>query len=542
MKKLVAILLALALIFAMSTTVFAEETKYNGYQLMTLEIGLKEAAHHPATCDNINHSDDCYNYDYDVNPTYQAILKEEAYNHAGDAFWATNEQPDSVNDVTEENILDYFETLTSDGGGAYGSLRPVADRIYRKILAAGIPADQSNMSSTTSIDENQQGYWLIADVTEDPADDVNSLVMLDTRGANEISIRPKISLPSIEKKVKDIEDSEDASILDNPWQDSADFDIGDKIYFKLEATLPNNLRAYESYRLVFHDKLSAGLTLDPSSIVVRMYPNQQQASVDTDMNDGTLLTLGTDYTVVTADTEDNCSFEIVMNDVRKIEGVTTSSAFAVYYQATLTGDAAIGNTGNANEVLLEFSNNAYGDSTSKTEWDKVKVFTYQLVINKKDSHNHDLEGAGFTLYKKDLSATNVDPEAPAGYTAVGAEQKADGQIQFIWEGIDDGDYILRETTTPKGYNTMKDLEFSISATHSEISPDPELLTLTWDLDTESVNVAAGTITRDVINQTGAALPETGAEGTMFLIGGGAMLVAVAAVFMVTRKKMSIYED
>jgi len=39
-----------------------------------------------------------------------------------------------------------------------------------------------------------------------------------------------------------------------------------------------------------------------------------------------------------------------------------------------------------------------------------------------------------------------------------------------------------------------------------------------------------------------ALPSTGAEGTMMLIVGGSMLIAVAAVFMITRKKMSIYED
>jgi LPXTG-motif cell wall-anchored protein len=45
-----------------------------------------------------------------------------------------------------------------------------------------------------------------------------------------------------------------------------------------------------------------------------------------------------------------------------------------------------------------------------------------------------------------------------------------------------------------------------------------------------------------VNNTGTVLPETGAEGTFFLITGGTMLVILAAVFMITRKKMSIYED
>ena len=55
-------------------------------------------------------------------------------------------------------------------------------------------------------------------------------------------------------------------------------------------------------------------------------------------------------------------------------------------------------------------------------------------------------------------------------------------------------------------------------------------------------VDTGIIEKNIINNTGTILPETGAEGTFLLITGGTVLVILAAVFMITRKKMSIYED
>ena len=52
----------------------------------------------------------------------------------------------------------------------------------------------------------------------------------------------------------------------------------------------------------------------------------------------------------------------------------------------------------------------------------------------------------------------------------------------------------------------------------------------------------GKLEGDIENYKGVVLPETGAEGTFFLITCGALLTMLAVVFMVTRKKMSIYED
>ena len=537
MKKLVSIFLALVMILAISVPVFASESttltingeagrEYAGYQLLNLTTSLKTGTHH--TTHDGAHTDDCYNFAYTVNAKYRTILQEEVFANGGNYLWDV--KPSVATAITDDQILKYLANQTSDNGDVYQTMRQVADRLYRAIQTASIAADATNLTGNN--DEIAQGYWIFADVTSLTGNAANSLVMVDTKGQENLTINSKTGLPTVEKKVKDIEDSEDDSILDNPWHDSADHDINDTVPFKLTGTLPSNAQYYKSYKMVFHDTLSAGLTLDVNSIKVYMYDTKHKADVDTDLNDAA-KDVTDNFVKTTTGLTDGCTFEIGCENVFVIEGVTKDSAFVVYYEAKLQGnDVVIGASGNPNEVYLEYSNNPYGEGTGKTEKDVVKVFTYKLVINKTDSHGHELEGAGFTLSKKNVDGT---------YTVVGAEKKGDGMTTFTWEGLDDGDYKLEETTVPEGYNKMSDVVFSISAVHNETAGDPTLVSLDGGLMGTGV-VDTGAITKDIVNNTGTILPETGAMGTMWLIFGGAMLVILAGVFMITRKKMSIYED
>jgi len=538
MKKFLSILMVLSMILAMSTTVFAAENttltinddgnrQYAGYKLLDLTTSLKTGEHHPDTCDNVKHSSDCYNYAYSVNAAYREILQNEVFDNGGNYLWEDGTKPAVATVITDAQILKYLSNQTSDNGDVYQTMRQVADRLYREIKTAGIPADKPNMTGNDNID---QGYWIIADVTNLTGNEANSLVMVDTKGQDALEINPKTGLPTVEKKVKDIEDSEDDGILDNPWHDSADHDFGDVVPFKLTGTLPDNAQYYKSFKLVFHDTLSDGLTFDAATVKVYMYETKHKADVDTDMNDGIDVT---EKFVVNTTTTDGCTFEVSCDDVFTITDVTKDTAFVVYYAATLDTDAIIGAAGNPNKVFLEFSNNPYDTtSTGKTEEDKVTVFTYQLIINKTDSHGHALKGAGFTLYKKDVDGN---------YNIIGTELKGADMTTFNWKGIDDGDYKLVESTVPEGYNKMSDIVFSISAVHSETAGEPTLISLDGGVMGTGV-VDTGAITKDIVNNTGTVLPETGAQGTMWLIFGGAMLVILAGVFMITRKKMSVYED
>ena len=190
-----------------------------------------------------------------------------------------------------------------------------------------------------------------------------------------------------------------------------------------------------------------------------------------------------------------------------------------------------------------------GGENGKTPDDKVIVFTYKVVANKVtknsaydaskdpektgiDSDGHKefipLEGAGFTLYKKNASGE---------YVAVGSEVKGGEMTTFTWTGLDDGDYKISETTTPDGYNTAADIEFTITAAHDVLSTNPTLTSLSGgNKFTGEVNT--GVITTDIQNNKGSTLPETGGMGTtLFYVLGGA-LVLCAGVLLVTKKRMS----
>ena len=538
MKKFLAIVLAILMVCTMSITAFADDEttltingadgrEYTGYQLLTLITSAKDG--HPDDCDVTDHTD-CYNYAYSVNAQYRTILQAEVFANAEDDFWGEADAPATAAGVTDAQIIEYLAAQTGTDAG--DSLRVVADRIYDAIVEAGDAIDAEGKELTGAGDAIAQGYWLFADVTDlDGENEANSLVMVDTKGQENLVINPKIDLPTVEKKVKDINDSADGSIVDNDWQDSADHDINDTVPFKLTATLPSNVLNYDEYTMIFHDTISAGLTVDFDSFVVYMY-DDADAAADDDEDARVDVTEDFDIPAAVTVVEGKNTFAVGCDDILAIDGVTADSVFVVYYNATLNEDAVHGATGNPNEVYLEFSNNPYTDGTGETVIDKVIVFTYKVVINKTDEAGDPLEGAGFTLYKKNAQGT---------YDPLGEEIVGGDITTFEWNGLDDGDYKLEESTVPAGYNKMTDIEFTIAATHDEEADNPALTALDGGA-LGTGEVSTGTILEDIVNKTGTVLPETGAEGTMWLILGGSALVVLAGVFMITRKKMSVYED
>lgn len=545
MKKIISIIMGLAMILAMSTTAFAaqltindnDNRDYEGYQLLTLTTSLKQ--NH--TTHEGNHSKGCYNYAYTVNGKYREILWAETFANGSNDIWGNKGKPNSVDSesVTTAQkdawIMAYFNAQSSDSDNTYGSMRDVADRLYRAIKAKNVEADAKKL--TGNGDNIAQGYWIFADVTDLNGDEAaNSLVMVDTAGQDPVVITPKTALPTIEKKVQDINDSTDNDgIKNNEWYDSADHDMGDTVPFKLTATLPSNVANYGTYKLAFQDRLSDGLEFKESSVKVLMYNTKALAEADVELKTPAKDVTGSFEPVKTEGLADGCTFEVACENVLAIEGatVTKDTVFVVYYEATLMENAAVGAAGNSNEARLEFSNDPYSTGTGKTEFDKVEVYTYKVVINKTDADGKALKGAGFTLYKKGTDGN---------YAAIGNELKGADMTTFTWVGLDDGDYKLVETTVPAGYNKMPDTEFTVTAGHDETTNDndPDLISLSGDIGTG--NIEAGTIEEDIVNYTGTVLPETGAQGTFFLICGGSILVVLAAVFMITRKKMSVFEE
>ena len=364
------------------------------------------------------------------------------------------------------------------------------------------------------------GYYLLKDKDAVTGDDAATLFIVQVNGP--VTVNRKANKPTFEKKVKDVNDSTGDK---SDWQDSADYDVNDEVPFQLTATLPTNeadFAAYKTYKLVFHDQQSAGLTFNKDSVVVK-YGDQ---------------TLGTDsYTLETPAT-DNDTFDITITDAKTVKDadgsaitVATGGKFTVEYTSTLNENAVIGAAGNPNEASLEFSNNPNvgGEgNTGKTPTDKVIVFTYQVDIYKTFNGGTPVDNdlPEFTLYKFD-SATN---DYTTNVGKVGITKTADGKYTASSKRVDDGKYKLVETKTPAGFNTADPTLFDITAEHDVESDNPQLTVL--KINTTAGNTTAGTVVADVVNQRGSNLPSTGGMGTVLLYVAGIAVFVLAGATLV----------
>ena len=375
------------------------------------------------------------------------------------------------------------------------------------------------------------GYYLVKDQDGSLTGDNDSYTEYIVKVVSNTTATPKSDVPTVQKKVKDINNSTDDAMTD--WQDSADHDIGDSVPFQLKATLADNVSSYTTYKVVFHDTQSKGLT----------YNNDAKVYIDN-------AEKTTDFTVTaTVNADGTTTLTVSCNDV-KVLGAGNSSVITVEYTATLNTDAVLGSAGNPNEVYLEYSNNpnkseSGENETGNTPKDVVIVFTYKTIISKvtkNPDYDPDVEGskeyipltgAEFTLEKYNKESNE--------WEAITVVKNNEGTT-FTFTGLDDGNYRLTETKTPAGYNSIDPIEFTVTAEHDVLSDSPALTSLSGNATTGELtftsNTTEGSLSADVVNKSGSTLPETGGIGTTIFYVLGGMLVVCAVVLMVSKKRMS----
>lgn len=546
LKKLFVFALALAMLSCLALTAFAEEDTY------TITINNDKTGH-----------------TYGAYQVFAGTLSNGKLTGItwGDGVTLTGEDTLKVGE-TELDAAGWADLLAAE---EYDSdlLKAFADAISAKLADAtatsGEPAD-----GKYTISGLDAGYYLVKDDAAVSGEDSATRYILKVTNDTEVS--PKSSTPSVDKQVLDTNDSNSAVDGEEHWNETADHDIGDHVSFRLIGTLPSTYADYKSYKYIFHDTMSAGLTLDVDSITAKVVTGEGTEEDPYETVEEITLTKGTDYKVVT-DTDDDCTFHVVFSNLKTVEGLTADHKIMVEYTAELNENAVIGVDGNPNEVKLQFSNDPNyeksgepGDDdddepTGETPPDKVIVFTYELDVNKVDEKNEALPGAGFTLYKKidgDWKAIKFAPyygpdktdgevlyyvvaEYVDNYdeTSKECELSAADMTEFKFAGLDDGEYKLVESTVPAGYNQAADIEFTITATHDDTKE--ELVEVKFGEDdkviTDGQDTDLGIGTTDVVNHSGLELPETGGIGTTIFYIVGGLLVVSAGVLLITKSRM-----
>ena len=421
-------------------------------------------------------------------------------------------------------------------------------------------AAQSRKGSGTAavgnvIEGLNTGYYIVVDTEAASKGNYTSftLGMLTVVTGENATATVKRDFPSFDKQIGDINDTTDAANT-YTFNEAADHDMGDAVPFKLIASVPSNIAKYDTYKMIFHDDLQADVfTFNQDSVKVTYYASSSDTT-GTDVTKAftTAFSTAEDKSKFESHTDGTEDFTVTCNNIKGIDSITLTSGghFEIQYTATLTKKANMGAKGNWNGAYLEYSNNPNvsgegdTDNTGKSPTDYCVAFTYQTVIDKIDGITKaPLAGAEFTLEKKleDGSKKKIDV-----VTAVEG-------TRFMFNGLDDGTYVLTESKVPDKYNGIEPITFTISATEDQTDGSEALTSLTADGGaratftsgkvyllndtTEATGSDNGSVKTTIENLKGSTLPSTGGIGTtIFTIGGCAIMIAAAGLFFASRKK------
>lgn len=530
-KKLLAALLAVAMVCAMAIPAFAENSEgdvdshhtYSAFQIFKGDVegnNIKDfkISNVDWGSNIINNSDDFLN-------------KLREADHIGPLF---------TNAKSAQEVLAVISQWHDSDDDSIAFARFVCHYLYSNdanptyVVRAG--------SNALTIPEAKAGYYLFVDTTDFSKDDsyhsYNSFLLMVTKGNWNVPITPKAEKPTVEKKVYDNPDGTSTG----GFGSSADHAINEKFQFQLTATLPDSTNRaydyYDKYSVIFHDTLSEGITYDKDdeldSVVIKSNGNTYN------------ITDSSKYTIDTTDLESQNSF-VVNIDVKacaKDAGfdLNNGATITVTYTAHLNDEAYVntagGSTSNINKVYLTYSNNPKDESSiGKTpESTPVYVYTYQLNNTKHQDTEKGpaLEGACFRLYSDEAChdedeiklKMNDDDTYSRDFSTEGkgVEMISGQDGQFNVKGLDAGTYYLKETKTPDGYSACKVIPVTIKADHSR---------------NDQVNLEGSNLTNDIVNikAGGITLPSTGGIGTtlFYVVGGGLMVAAI--VLLVTKKRM-----
>ena len=503
-KRVLALLAALALVLAMAVPAWAEEAgatytltinnangTYEAYQIFSGDLSEKEAG--------------------------KKVLSNIQWGSGVDATKVVG-----VNAATKAESL-----TTADIAESF------AEDLVSNSKLSSVKATAPAKNGTAVFTGLSAGYYLVKNSSIDSGKTYTDFIL---EVVGNTTANHKGDVPDVEKKVEEKNDSTGAATT---WGATADYDGDDEINFELTGTLPESYGRYANYKYVFHDTMTNMTYKDGS---VKVYYVKDGNTNRVEISSGF------------ASTWDNGAkkLTVTFNDLKTaVSGLAHGDKIVVTYTATLDANAVVGGNGNPNKVKLEYSNNPNGDGTGETPEKTVVVFTYKTIINKvtkgTDGNNVPLAGAEFTLSKFIASESGSDTVTVNDTEYHGTWNRGvtvtptnTGNIAnvFTFSGLDAGIYRLTETKTPEGYNTIDPVYFEIVATNNETKvTSMEGKAVNGSEISFTANETSGSLSADVINNAGTTLPSTGGMGTtvFYVVGGG--LMAVAVVLLVTKKRM-----
>ena len=402
--------------------------------------------------------------------------------------------------VTNPEMASYF-SVKETANGSYvlwvKNTTSTADAAAIAELARTYLDDNAAVAAATKVGEvkvngatlnvTENGYYLLI-----PNNDTASGVIVVKNGqAKEIvekSVAP--GMPTIEKLV--YEDSIQGYSTANT------VDVGNAYSYKVTITAGQGASNY-----ILHDKMDEHIKFDETSVAITRGGN---------------TVLPSEYTLVTDNLDDDCTFHIVFNETW-CNTLNEGAVIVVTYKGTLIGDEVNGEITEV-ETDTPHGNTAWLTHTAanvKSDESSVSTKTFEVNVVKHDQDGDALEGAGFVLrdnennYYKYDEATGTVSWTSNIEDATEYFSDANGKLRFY--GVDGEIFTVVEKTVPGGYTGVEDTQ----------------------ANTKTGNIKDGDLV--IVNTLGQKLPETGGIGTTAFYVAGALLVlcAMSALLIFKRK-------
>lgn len=558
MKKVWKGLTAVGVAAAMAATGFIGATAANA---VDVTVKLPTGVASPDMTNNQFNIYQIFTADYSVDDNKLVIA-----NVTGFANGVSSDFLDKVKAIKVDGAQP-FENCTSAKDVAEVLDGEVKDSAIAKAFAK---ATASNKGTALAADTAKLplGYYVIVDETATDTDKTNNFPVLFANtdaDLDTVELDLKTDIPTIEKKVSEAENATipTADSTDAKWNDAADHEIGEVVYFKLTLTV-GDMTYYDTYKLKAWDELSTGLTYDTTTKPVISTSNAT-------------LEAQTDPQWRPTAVQDGQRVSWDFGDI-KTKGFKYGDTITIIYGATLNEYAAVGTdpnnagTGNLNKAWLQYSNNPNSDTIGDTTPDKVTVFTYKIDGTKVDANdqNKKLSGAEFVLYKQEGTTKYYRDFANNTWSTTLPAEDANNRANFVKttdtkgkigeiKGVESGTYYLQEIKAPTGYNlpanpfkvvvkgyrsaqqgetgttvtvgegdSAQTFENMIEVATGNLTADTQKLEVfTVQVDSQAATANTGAYT--IGNAKGTNLPETGGMGTVVLYTVGGLIVLIAGV-------------
>lgn len=309
--------------------------------------------------------------------------------------------------------------------------------------------------------------------------------------------------------------------------------IGQVVKYTVTGSIPDT-KGYDQYQYIIHDELSNGLDFVNDKNGTALGEDATTVNVAVALKDGT--DASTAPTTANLDTANNKKMSLDLSAwVKANQENNKGKEFTVTYYAKVNANAIVIEK---NKAQLEYGNKP-GETTTTTP-SEAKTPTYPLdILKKKSGSEEKLAGAKFELYKNATDAKagtnaitvsgsngNYVVDSTSSTTVFESVASIDGKdYNLHLNGLAAGDYWLKETEAPAGFNKLT---------------DPVKITITKTSDTEWTVKKNDTKEEDKIidieNSTGSLLPSTGGAGVIVFAGVAILLVFGVVVSFIRDKR------